>query len=62
MAGMRPQLATLVGLLVLVPVVGYWLGIDKVGNVPALSVVCVLLVVGSLWTMFSPTTSGGVGH
>lgn len=59
---MSPDLTrTLAGLMLLAiaPVVAY--GVDRSAAVVVLSIVCVLLVTGSLYLMFGPSEHAG-GH
>lgn len=59
----EPRTISLLGLLVLLPVAVYWTGVPGLGFAPALSVSCILLIVGSLWVMFSPTEDvAGTAH
>jgi sugar (pentulose or hexulose) kinase len=52
MTALSPRLVSLLGLLALLPVAAYVL--DAGTAFVALTAVNVLLVVGSLWTMFTP--------
>ncbi|MFB6120487.1 MAG: cytochrome-ba3 oxidase subunit [Halobacteriaceae archaeon] len=60
MIALSPRQVALVGLLALAPVAAY-VAYSKTAFV-TLTVACVLLIVGSLWTMFRPEAEASGAH
>lgn len=57
---LRPQLLAGIGLLALIPVVVFLL--NRGETIVALSIVNVFIIVGSIYTMFSPIENEEHGH